>query len=121
MGVFYDSVRERFLRYARIDTQSASGAAETPSTSKQFDLARVLRDELIAIGVSDVWLDEEHCVVYGVIPSNTEGGMPIGYVAHMDTATEASHRRSCNQLAAAHTQLPGGETACRRPGRFSAY
>ncbi|MBQ4000433.1 MAG: peptidase T [Oscillospiraceae bacterium] len=89
MGVFYDSVRERFLRYARIDTQSASGAAETPSTSKQFDLARVLRDELIAIGVSDVWLDEEHCVVYGVIPSNTEGGMPIGYVAHMDTATEA--------------------------------
>ena len=89
MSQFYDSVRERFMRYAGIDTQSANGVSDTPTTRKQFDLAEMLRDELIEIGVSDVYLDEDHCVVYGTVPSNNESGMPIGYIAHMDTATEA--------------------------------
>ena len=89
MSRFYDSVRERFIRYASIDTQSANGVSDTPTTRRQFDLAEMLRDELLEIGVSDVFLDERCCVVYGVIPSNTGSGMPIGYIAHMDTATEA--------------------------------
>ncbi|MBQ8994549.1 MAG: peptidase T [Oscillospiraceae bacterium] len=89
MGVFYEQVKERLIRYAKIDTQSQNGTDRVPTTSKQFDLAIMLRDELIKIGVSDVWLDEEKCVVYGVLPSNIDGGTPIGYVAHMDTSPDA--------------------------------
>ena len=89
MGVFYKQVKERLIRYAKVDTQSQNGIAKTPTTEKQFDLARMLRDELKQIGVSDVWLDEKNCVVYGVIPSNIEGGTPIGYVTHMDTSPDA--------------------------------
>lgn len=90
MGLFYEQVKERLIRYAKIDTQSQNGTDKTPTTDKQFDLAHMLRDELERIGVSDVWLDEKNCVVYGTIPSNIEGGMPIGYIAHMDTAPDAS-------------------------------
>ena len=92
MTIFHDRCEERLIRYAKIDTQSANGVTCVPTTAKQFDLAKVLRDELIEIGVSDVWMDEEKCVVYGKIPSNLpEGkGMAFGYVAHMDTAPDAS-------------------------------
>ena len=89
MGIFYDQVKERMIRYAKVDTQSQNGTDAVPTTAKQFDLARMLRDEMETIGVSDVWLDEDKCVVYGVLPSNTEGGTPIGYIAHMDTAPDA--------------------------------
>ena len=86
MNSFYDSVCERFIRYASIDTQSSDNTADVPSTKKQFDLAYMLRDEMIELGISDVFLDEDKCVLYGVIPSNSEKGVSIGYVAHMDTA-----------------------------------
>ena len=84
MGQFYDKVRERFIRYARINTQSANGVQDTPTTRRQFDLAEMLAEELREIGVPDVFLDEEHCVVYGSIPSNTGSVVPVGYIAHMD-------------------------------------
>ena len=92
MGEFHDKVRDRLIRYARIDTQSLPNTGKVVSTEKQYDLARVLRDELLEIGVSDVWLDEEHCVVYGTLPSNLQEGKgrSVGYVAHMDTAPDAS-------------------------------
>ena len=53
-----DDVLERFLRYVRIDTQSAYGQSTTPSTAKQLDLSRVLEAELREIGLEDVRLDE---------------------------------------------------------------
>ena len=59
-----DDVLERFLRYVRIDTQSVAGATTSPSTEKQLDLCRLLRDELEEIGLDDVRLDE-HGYVYG--------------------------------------------------------
>ena len=92
MGEFHDKVRDRLIRYAKVDTQSLPNTGKVVSTEKQYDLARMLRDELIEIGVSDVWLDEEHCVVYGTVPSNLPDGKgrSIGYVAHMDTAPDAS-------------------------------
>ena len=88
---FYDQVRERMIRYAKVDTQSDANGRETPTTKKQFDLARMLRDELLRIGASDVWLDETACVVYGKIPSAMPngGGRPFGLVTHMDTAPDA--------------------------------
>ena len=47
---FYQSVRERFIRYAKIDTQSCAGADTVPSTQKQFDLAKLLLKELEEMG-----------------------------------------------------------------------
>ena len=63
-----DDVLERFLRYVRIDTQSKAGVAASPSTEKQLDLARLLRDELEEIGLDDVRLDE-----YGYVYGSLDG------------------------------------------------
>lgn len=88
---FYDKVRERMIRYARVDTQSDPNSANTPTTEKQFDLARMLFRELVSIGADDVWLDEQNCVVYGKIPSTMPdgGGRAIGFVTHMDVSPDA--------------------------------
>ncbi|HAE42848.1 MAG TPA: peptidase T [Clostridiales bacterium] len=78
----------RFLKYVSIDTQSDETIETNPSTLKQFDLARLLVDELISIGLSNVALSE-HCYVTAEIPSNVEHQTPtIGFVAHMDTAPD---------------------------------
>ncbi len=89
---FYDQVKDRMLRYAKVDTQSQPYSGHWPTTDKQRDLAGVLRDEMINIGVSDVFLDDDKCVVYGRIPGNMpEGaGRAVGFIAHIDTAPDAS-------------------------------
>ena len=85
---FYEQVRDRLLRYARVDTQSARTSDTVPTTKKQFDLAYMLRDELNEIGAADVWLDEEKCVLYASIPATVSGAMAFGLVTHMDTAPD---------------------------------
>ncbi len=87
--IFYEQVRDRLIRYARVDTQSARVSDTVPTTKKQFDLAYMLRDELVGIGAADVWLDEEKCVVYGRVPATVEGGKAFGLVTHMDTAPDS--------------------------------
>ena len=80
---------ERFFKYISIDTQSNEDSDSTPSTKKQFDLARVLADEMREMGVSNVRLDEEHCYVYGEIPANCDADVPaLGFISHMDTAPD---------------------------------
>ncbi len=86
---FYEQVRDRLIRYARVDTQSARTSDTVPTTKKQFDLAYMLRDELNEIGAADVWLDEEKCVLYASIPATVSGAMAFGLVTHMDTAPDA--------------------------------
>ena len=88
---FYESVRDRLLRYARVDTQSTRISDTVPTTHKQFDLAYLLRDELIAMGAADVWLDEDRCVLYGKLPATVPPGRGVafGLVTHMDTAPDA--------------------------------
>jgi len=79
---------ERFLRYVKIDTQSNEENENSPSTEKQFDLARILVEELKELGLEDVNLDE-YCNVMAVLPENTDKDIPsIGFLAHMDTATD---------------------------------
>ena len=56
-------VIEKFLRYVKIDTQSDDTTGTSPSTMKQHDLAKLLADELTAIGASDVYYDKDHCYV----------------------------------------------------------
>ena len=82
------SVLDRFLRYARIDTQSAHGVDTSPSTEKQLDLCRLLREELEAIGADDVRLDE-YGYVYGSLPG-VDGAPAIGLIAHVDTSPDVS-------------------------------
>ncbi|MCR5067872.1 MAG: peptidase T [Erysipelotrichaceae bacterium] len=87
---FYDSVIERMMRYARIDTQSQPFSGTWPTTAKQHDLAKVLAEEMQQLNVSDVYYDREHCVVYGTLPSNlTEERPAVGFLAHLDTAPDA--------------------------------
>ena len=82
---------DRFLKYVSFDTQSSEeNEASCPSTDKQFALARFLKDELQAIGMQDVEMDE-HAYVYATLPANTERKIPtIGFIAHMDTSPDCS-------------------------------
>jgi len=80
---------ERFLRYVRVDTQSARDAGRTPSTSGQFDLARLLVAELEAIGLADAKVDEG-CYVTATLPATVENDAPVvGLLAHLDVSPDA--------------------------------
>ena len=82
-------VLDRFLRYTRINTQSATGMDTSPSTENQLDLARLLVDELTALGLTDASVDNNGCVV-ATLPGNTSGDLPIvGLIAHLDTTPDA--------------------------------
>ncbi|MDB4922138.1 peptidase T [Mucilaginibacter sp.] len=85
------TVTDRFLRYVTIDTQSDPASESIPSTEKQKDLARVLVNELLDMGVSDAHLDD-FGYVYATIPSNTdkENVPVICFCSHMDTAPDCS-------------------------------
>ena len=84
-----ENIKDRFLRYVAIDTQSNEESETQPSTQKQFDLLRLLRDELIAMGV-EATLDE-YGYVMGKIPANVEGDIPaVGFISHVDTSPDAS-------------------------------
>ncbi len=85
-------VIEKFLRYVKVDTQSDDTTGTSPSTMKQHDLAKMLYMELLDIGASDVFYDEEHCYVYASIPSNNGNAESpaIGFISHMDTSDEVS-------------------------------
>jgi tripeptide aminopeptidase len=81
-------VLERFVRYARVDTQSARDTGRSPSTPGQFDLARLLVAELEAIGLEDVALDER-CYVTATLPATVDGAPAIGLLAHLDVSPDA--------------------------------
>lgn len=82
---------QRLLEYVKVYTTSEDDQSEVPSTSRQFDLAKKLEEELKALGVSRVRLDG-HCYVYGEIPATKgqEDAPAIGFIAHMDTAPDFS-------------------------------
>jgi tripeptide aminopeptidase len=84
------TVTDRFVRYAKIDTQSDPASPTCPSTEKQKDLGRLLVEELKAIGIADAELDE-HGYVYATLPSNTTKQVPtICFCSHMDTSPDCS-------------------------------
>jgi tripeptide aminopeptidase len=84
------TVTERFIKYAKIDTQSDPTSPTCPSTEKQKDLGKVLVAELLEMGISDAHMDE-NCYVYGTIPSNTTKKVPvICFCSHMDTSPDCS-------------------------------
>ncbi|ASA24666.1 peptidase T [Paenibacillus donghaensis] len=79
---------ERFISYAKMDTQSNEDNDTCPSTPGQMELAHKLVEELKAIGLTEVEVDE-HAYVMATLPSNTSKKVPvIGFLAHLDTATD---------------------------------
>ena len=84
------TIVERFLKYVSFDTQSAEDTDTTPSTEKQWALARFLKEELEGIGLTEVEIDE-HAYVYATLPANTDEALPtVGFIAHMDTSPDCS-------------------------------
>ena len=83
-------VLERFLHYVSFDTQSMDDQEQVPSTEKQLALAKALKEELEAMGASQVRMSE-HGYVYAVIPATADHPVKsLGFVAHMDTAPAMS-------------------------------
>ncbi len=78
----------RFIKYATIDTQSDPNNPAFPSSEKQWNLAKLLEEELKYLGLSDVNLDE-NCYLMATLPSNINYKVPtIGFVAHIDTSPD---------------------------------
>ena len=84
-----EKLLNRFLRYVSVDTQSNEESDTQPSASKEWDLLKILRDELAALDI-DVTLDH-YGYVMASIPSNIDKEVPaVGFIAHVDTSPDAS-------------------------------
>ena len=83
-------VVERLLKYVKYDTQSDETSSTVPSTNSQLEFGKILIEELKAIGMSDVTVDDKGFVT-ATLPSNIDKKVPtIGFLAHMDTAPDYS-------------------------------
>ena len=82
-------VEERLLKYVQVKTPSDENSETVPSSACQFNLARILVDELKELGVENAQLDDK-CFVYGILPATPgyENVKKIGFIAHMDTVSE---------------------------------
>jgi tripeptide aminopeptidase len=93
-----NEIIERFTSYVKVDTQSDESNEACPSTPGQLTLANMLVDELKAIGMEEVTIDENGYVM-ATLPSNTEKDVPtIGFLAHVDTATDFTGKNVNPQL-----------------------
>ncbi len=82
-----EKIKERFIRYAKIDTRSDESSNTTPSTKSQADFIEMLSEELKKLGLSEVKIDKNSYYLTAKIPSNSQRGLPsIGFIAHVDTA-----------------------------------
>jgi tripeptide aminopeptidase len=111
---FEDELLARFTRYARVYTTSDRHSEEVPSTSRQFDLARMLEAELRELGVEEVDLDERAYLLARIPASTPElsGATPIGFMSHVDTSPDSSGEHVQPQLHRSYdggTLLLGGE------------
>ncbi|MDR0120560.1 peptidase T [Bacillus pumilus] len=97
---------QRFTSYVKVDTQSDADKESCPSTEGQLNLARQLVEEMKSIGIQEVTMDE-NVYVMGTIPSNTDKDVPtIGFLAHIDTATDFTGKNVKPQL---HENYQGGD------------
>lgn len=87
VGSFLEGLESRFVRYARIDSQSDASSSSSPSSDIQLDVQRLLVDELREIGASDIVLTEYGAVTATIPASSGAENVPtIGFLAHVDTA-----------------------------------
>ena len=82
---------ERMLKYVRVWTTSDSSSETVPSTSRQFDLAKILVEEMKELGIEDAHVDDK-CYVYGTLPATKgyEDKTKLGFIAHLDTSEDLS-------------------------------
>lgn len=87
MNQYLSELEERFTRYVQIDTTSDEDSATAPSTAKQFDLLRLLADELQASGASDIELTKSGCL-YATVSATAgyEDRPVVAFSAHVDTS-----------------------------------
>lgn len=107
---------ERLLNYVKIHTTSDEASDTTPTTARQFDLARLLVEEMKNLGVSDARVDE-HCYVYGtILPTPGYENRPgIGFIAHLDTASDFCGEHVNPQVI---PDYDGGEVALGKSGKI---
>ena len=104
-----ENILDRFLRYVAVDTQSDPESDSQPSAAKELNLLKMLRDELLAMGV-EATLDE-YGYVMASIPSNCGKDVPaIGFIAHVDTAPDAPGSNIKPQII---ENYDGGEIALK--------
>lgn len=92
------TVVERFLKYIKYHTQSDRETGMSPSTPGQMEFAYALSEEMKALGMQDVTVDD-YCYVMGFLPSNADREVPaIGFISHMDTSPEMSGKHVKPQI-----------------------
>lgn len=106
---------ERFLRYVRIHTASSENTERTPTEEREFDLSRVLEEEMRALGMERVFVDE-HAYAYGFLPATAgcEDRPCVGFIAHLDTIPDFSGENVQPQLI---ENYDGGDVALGTSGR----
>lgn len=105
-----EALLDRFLRYVKIDTKSDENSTSCPSTAKQWDLLRLLHEELLGLGLSGATIDENG-YVFATVPSNLPAEhaarVPVvGFLAHVDTAPAIT---GTNVKAHVHKNYQGGD------------
>jgi tripeptide aminopeptidase len=83
------TITERFLKYVSFCTTSNEESGSTPSTQGQIEFAKYICDELKTIGLIDIELDNNGYIM-ATLPANTDNKPTIGFIAHLDTAPDAS-------------------------------
>ncbi len=106
---------ERFIKYVKVHTASAEDTAETPTTARQFDLSRLLEQEMKELGLQDVLVDD-HAYVYGCLPATEgcENRPAIGFIAHLDTVPDFSGENVQPQII---EDYDGGDVVLGTSGR----
>ncbi len=103
-----DPLLDRFIRYAKIDTQAGEPGAASPSTARQLDLCRLLARECAELGLRDVSLSE-FGVVLATVPATIDRSAPaIAWLAHVDTSPEFT-AQNVNPIV--HRDYDGGDIA----------
>ena len=106
---------ERLLKYVAVHTTSDENSTTVPTAAREFDLAKMLVEELKAIGVADAAVDDK-CYVYGTLPATPgyEKAAKLGFIAHMDTAPDFSGENVRPRII---ENYDGGDVALGASGR----
>jgi tripeptide aminopeptidase len=103
---FTSELEERFIRYARIDTQSDEKSTTSPSTEKQYDLLRLLVEELNSMGAQDVTLTKYGAALATIPATTNPDARTVALLAHVDTAPQFS---GTHVKPIVHRNYAGGE------------
>src|SRR3984957_5885506 len=105
MALKTHTLLDRFLRYVRIDTKADEKSTAYPSSPGQLVLGAMLRDELLALGLTDA-VQNEHGLVFATVPGNVPGAPTIAFNSHIDTNPENSGKDVNPQVI---RNYPGGD------------